>query len=152
MIQHSRATRPVINLHVAFVGAELGNCDDVVVGICNCDGVGVRKCNDVVLGICDCDSVGVGNCNGARVGICDCDGVGVGKCDGARVGTCDCDGVGVGNCDGPGVGTCDCDGALDGGQTLVPHEAPKQKSIYEAKFIFHLQRFWSNADEVPLNM
>ena len=56
--------------------------------------------------------------DGTTVGICDCDGAAVGICDGAAVGICDCDGAWVG---------C-CDGALDGGQTLVPHEANEQNS------------------------
>ena len=79
--------------------------------------------------------------DGASVGICDSNGVRVGFCDGTWVGICGCDGARVGF----------FDGALDGGQLLVPHEAPEQKAIYEVKSLSHLQRFWSNED-APLNM
>ena len=39
------------------------------------------------------------------------------------------------------------DGGLDGGQILVPHEAPpEQKVLSKAEsFLSHLQRFWLNA-------
>ena len=94
MIQQ-RATRPVINLQVAF------------------------------------DSAGVGFSDGVWVGFCDFNGVWVGFWDGAWIGC--------------------FDGELDGGLSLVPHKAPEQKSIYEVKSLFHLQRFWLKAD-APLNM
>lgn len=52
------------------------------------------------------------------------------------------DGTKVGICDGVNVGICVWDGAIDGGQTLMPHEAPKQKTKSEAEsLLFHLQRF-----------
>ena len=65
--------------------------------------------------------------DGVSVGICDCTSIEI--CDGTWVGLFDCDGV---------IRVGFCDGVPNGGQALVPHEAPKQKSIYEAKFIFQL--------------